>query len=159
MAAPLDGSMMRWCFVLAFVTGCSFSLDGPDPKRPAHSAPNCETGKGRVLTDGLVATTMAVATVSIGATSGAAAILPAVLGAVFVGSAIHGNNVVEDCRTANAEYAAFELAPQPPVVAEDPPAPEAPAAPATPPMTREPAAAPAGVPTPAAWAAFWKEVR
>lgn len=147
--------MTRWCFVLAFVTGCSFSLGGPDPKRPAHSAPNCETGKGRVLTDGLFATTMAVATVSIGATSGAAAILPAVVGAVFVGSAIHGNNVVEDCRKANAEYAALDQVPRP-LVAEDPPAP--PVTP-EPPVAPEPVAAPAVVPPPVAWAAFWKEVR
>ncbi|MEO8843670.1 MAG: hypothetical protein ABI591_21395 [Kofleriaceae bacterium] len=146
--------MTRWCLVLVVMTACSFSLDGPDPKRPARTAPTCETGKGRVLTDGLLATTMALATVSIGASSGAAAILPAVIGAVFVGSAIHGNNVVEDCRKANVAYAALDPTPQPPVVAEDPePLPvAAPPALAAPPV-------PAVVPTPAAWAAFWKEVR
>jgi hypothetical protein len=140
--------MTRWCFVLAFVTGCSFALDGPDPKRPTRTAPSCETGKGRVLTDGLFASTMAIATVSLGSVSGAAAIVPAVIGAVFVGSAIHGNNVVEDCRKANAEYAALDQAPQPPNVEDPPPAP-----------APEPGPAPAVVPTPTAWTAFWKEVR
>jgi hypothetical protein len=151
-------SMTRWCFVLAFVTGCSFSLDGPDPKRPAHTAPTCETGKGRVLTDGIFATTMALATVSIGATSGGAAIIPAVIGAVFVGSAIHGNNTVEDCRKANAAYAAgaVEETPQQPVIASpsvEPPTP-APVAVAQPP---QPPASPPPVVN--LWAAFWKEVR
>jgi hypothetical protein len=154
--------MTRWCFVLAFVTGCSFSLDGPDPKRPARTAPTCETGKGRVLTDGLLATTLAITTVSVGASSGAVAIIPAVIGAVFVAAAIHGNNTVEDCRKANAEYVAtLGEAPQRPVVVEpqfEPPPPvvvqqqpqTAPAAPPPPPVA---------VPATATWAAFWKEVR
>jgi hypothetical protein len=154
-------SMTRWCFVLAFVTGCSFSLDGPDPKRPAHTAPMCETGKGRVLTDGILASTMAITTISVGASSGAAAILPAVIGAVFVGAAIHGNNVVEDCRKANAEYAAATVDETPPRLVAEP-------ASEPPPLTapqQQPPPAPAAAPRPAAapatdlWAAFWKEVR
>jgi hypothetical protein len=159
-------SMTRWCIVLVFVTGCSFSLDGPDPKRPAHTAPMCETGKGRVLTDGILATTLALTTVSVGATNGAAAIIPAVIGAVFVASAIHGNNTVEDCRKANAEYAAATVdeTPQRPVVADpsfEPPPPSP--VPVAPPQQPQPTPAapppPAAVPATAMWAAFWKEVR
>jgi hypothetical protein len=155
-------SMTRWCFVLAFVTGCSFTLDGPDPKRPARTAPSCETSKGRVLTDGILATTLALATVSVGATNGAAAIVPAVIGAVFVGAAIHGNNVVEDCRKANAEYAAATVdeTPQQPVIADpsfEPPLPSP--VPVAPPPPPQPAPAPAAVAPTAMWAAFWKEVR
>ena len=150
--------MTRWCFVLAFVTGCSFSLDGPDPKRPARTAPICETGKGRVLTDGILATTLALATVSVGATNGGAAIIPAVIGAVFVGAAIHGNNTVEDCRKANAEYAAATVdeTPQRPVIADPSPVP---LAPPQPPPPAPAAPAPAAVAPTAMWAAFWKEVR
>ena len=156
--------MKRWAFVLAVISGCSFSLDGPDPRRPARVEPRCETGKGRVLTDGILASAMAITTVSIAADSSAVAIVPAVIGAIFVGAAIHGNNVVEDCRKANSEY----LAALPTI---DPERPEpsakldvaaptvevhAPAVEAPPPPT-EPAAPP---PPPATtWAAFWKEVR
>lgn len=157
-------SMTRWCFVLAFVTGCSFSLDGPDPKRPAHTAPMCETGKGRVLTDGILASTMAVTTVSLGASSGAAALIPAVIGAVFVGSAIHGNNAVEDCRKANAEFAALDETPQRPVIADpsfEPPRPSPVpvVAPQQPPPTPAAPPLPAAAPATDMWAAFWKEVR
>ena len=166
MAGPLDRTMTRWCFVLALVTGCSFSLEGPDPKRAAHTAPTCETGKGRVLTDGLIATTLGVATLSVAAGNGAAAIIPAVIGAVFVGAAVHGNNVVEDCRKANTEYLALReddaprnTAPQPRPVIPSPevePVAQQPVAPPPPPPSPP---APVAVPEPATWAAFWKEVR
>lgn len=174
MVGPLDRTMTRWCLVLAFVTGCSFSLEGPDPKRAAHTAPTCETGKGRVLTDGLIATTLGVTTLSVAASSGAAAIIPAVIGAVFVGAAVHGNNLVEDCRKANTEYLALRedgAPPQPrPVtgppeevepVAQQPVAPPAPLSAPAPaaPAPAAPAPAPAPVPEPATWAAFWKDVR
>ncbi len=106
--------MTRWCFVLGLVAGCSFALGGPDPRRPPNQAPSCDTGKTAVVLDGVMATSAGVTTLAVGSVSGAAALVPAVIGAVFVGAAIHGNNVVNACRAANAEYLAT-LDAQPPI--------------------------------------------
>src|ERR1700742_1544229 len=92
--------------VVALAGGCSFGLSGPDPKQPQGQEPKCDTEKTTVIGDGLLATAAGITTLAIGAENGAAAIVPAVLGAVFVGAAIHGNNAVNDCRAAKAQYIA-----------------------------------------------------
>jgi hypothetical protein len=171
--------MTRWCFVLGLVTGCSFALSGPDSRRPRNQVPTCDTGKAAVVIDGVLATSAGVTTLAVGSNSGGAAIIPALIGAVFVGAAIHGNNVVNACREANAEYvASLDARPMPPDDHEPAP-PAAPpvglgmrvpapapavmtaAAPAPPPA---PVAAPTPAPPPPAtstepWASFWKEVQ
>src|SRR5262245_39037251 len=109
--------MSRWLLVLGLLGACSFSLGGPDPKRPATQAPTCDTGKGLVVVDGLFASAAGVTTLAVGADNGAAAIVPAAIGALFVAAAIHGNRVVDECRTANEDYVAAVRASQvPPAV-------------------------------------------
>jgi hypothetical protein len=151
--------MTRWCFVLALVAGCSFSLSGPDPRRPAHSIPRCDTTKNLVVIDGLLATSAFITTAAIGGDNAAGAVVAALIGAAFVAGAVHGNSAVDECRKANEEYVAGLEAPQLPPEYQEPA------------QQREVAVAPpAPVPTPVVapppppvandvWAAFWKEVR
>jgi hypothetical protein len=97
---------------LLLASGCSFGLSGPDPKQPRGQEPKCDTEKTAVLGDALLATAAGVTTLAVGADNGGAAILPAVVGAVLVAAAIHGNNAVNDCRAAKAEYiASLQAAP------------------------------------------------
>ncbi|MEO8549378.1 MAG: hypothetical protein ABI678_05380 [Kofleriaceae bacterium] len=158
--------MTRFCWVLGLLAGCSFALSGPDPKAPRTQSPHCDREKTAVVIDSVLGAAAGVATLAVGADNGGAAVIPALLGAVFVGAAIHGNTVVNDCREADAEYlATLQSAPPPPAVVEDrryeaaevtspvalvPPAPAAPAE-----QTPPPPAATA----PDAWAEFWKEVQ
>jgi len=156
--------------------GCSFALSGPDPKLSPTQEPKCDVDKTSVLGDSLLATAAGITTLAVGADNGAAALIPAVIGAVFVGAAIHGNNTVNACRAAKEEYIASLHAPPPPIADERaeraqflrPPAMVAPppAAPAPDASAPAPAAAPAPAPEPPApaapapaWSAFWKEVR
>jgi hypothetical protein len=100
--------------LLAIGSGCSFALSGPDPKQPRGQEPKCDTEKTSVLGDSLLATAAGVTTLAVGANNGGAAIAPAILGAVFVAAAIHGNNAVNQCRSAKAEYiASLQTAPPP----------------------------------------------
>jgi hypothetical protein len=100
---------------LLLASGCSFGLSGPDPKQPRGQEPKCDTEKTAVLGDALLATAAGVTTLAVGADNGGAAIVPAVLGAVLVAAAIHGNNAVNDCRAAKAEYVASLQAAPPPI--------------------------------------------
>ena len=150
-------------------------------RQPRGQEPKCDTEKTTVIGDGLLATAAGITTLAIGAENGAAAIVPAVLGAVFVGAAIHGNNAVNDCRAAKAQYIASLQAPPPPLPEGDdsderaasaqrarlirspaPPALAVSAAPPPAPPAPAPAPAPAAAsppPPPApTWSAFWKEV-
>src|ERR1700712_4089175 len=101
--------------LLAIGSGCSFALSGPDPKQPRGQEPKCDTEKTSVLGDGLLATAAGVTALAVGANNGGAAIAPAVLGAVFIAAAIHGNNAVNACRAAKAEYIASLQTPPPPL--------------------------------------------
>jgi hypothetical protein len=139
--------------MLVALAGCSFSLSGPDPQRPARQVPRCDTGKGLVLTDGLIATTAGIAATSLALDNNVVAILPAVIGAVFIGALIHGNNAVDDCRRENEKYVAELDGTKAPVVA-DPPQDIAPA-----PVVVVQQPQPLPLPAPEAWASFWKEVR
>jgi hypothetical protein len=179
--------MTRWSVLLGLVAGCSFTLSGPDPNRVRSKLPECDTSKALVVVDSVLAAAAGITALSLGGDSGGAAIAPALLGALFVGSAIHGSHVVDECRQANAEYVAEnrprrlppvardmdrddedQAPPRPPVhaaVAPPPgPAPAGEPAPAPPAPTPPPAAAaqPAPAPHPAPieiWVDFWKEVR
>jgi hypothetical protein len=94
--------MLRWLFVVG-CTGCSFTLSGPNPKRPADQAPTCDTKKSAVVADAIAASTLGVIAAGVGSGN---AVAPLALAAVFVGAAIHGNSVVNACRKDNEMYLA-----------------------------------------------------
>jgi hypothetical protein len=100
---------------LVFSAGCSFALGGPDPARPKYKPPQCDTGKGLVVVDGLFATAAGLTAISLMGSSNSgereAAIAPVILGAIFAGAALRGSSVVNDCRKAMDEYVASTEAP------------------------------------------------
>ncbi len=159
--------MARWFLLL--LTGCSLTLSGPDPNRPRSKAPVCDTSKSLVALDGVLAATMGViAVAAAGNSDGGAAVAPALFGALFVASAIHGNNVVNDCHREMDNYdqmmAARDAVPPPrPMLAppsaiepQVPPQPEPP--PALPQAQPQPAPQPPPAPSGDRWQAFWREV-
>ena len=171
------GSMARWFLLL--LTGCSLTLSGPDPNRPRSKAPVCDTSKSLVALDGVMAATMAVVGVAAaGSSNSSSAVVPALLSALFIGSAIHGNNVVNDCHREMENYdsamAARDIEPPvrpplgPPLGPPGMAAPQAPVAPQpeAPAAADEPGPPPAQAPTPPPpppaandrWSAFWREV-
>lgn len=99
-------SMSRWLVagVLLGCWGCAFSLDGPSPNRPRNRVPVCDTSKGLVALDGVMASALGVATLSIAAQEPAAALIPLGLGALYLGGAVAGNRAVDKCRAAIADY-------------------------------------------------------
>ncbi len=99
--------MSRWLAAVALLgfTGCAFTLDGPDPDRPRNRVPTCDTSKGLVALDGVMATALGI--VALGATSAsepAIALVPLGLGALYVGGAVSGNKAVDRCRAAMNDY-------------------------------------------------------
>jgi len=176
---------MCTCVALA---GCSLALSGPKPDRRLSERPDCDTGKGNVVIDGLVGSGLAIGTLVAAANdSSQAGIVLGLLSAVYIGSAVRGNTVVNECRAAfdsfDAEYQApmreDRVATRPPVetpaappkvvlppVAVAPPSAEDGEAPrATTPVTPEVAPSrPPTPPTPPArkpaidWQEFWREV-
>lgn len=157
--------MTRWTWALGLVAGCSFALTGPDPRAPRTQEPKCDRDKTTVVLDSVLATAAGVTTLAVGADSGGgAAIIPALLGSVFVGAAIHGNTVVNRCRAANEEYLATrDAAPPPPTDVEDrkfeKPVTSPVAIAPPPPPVAAPVAPPPPPAPPDSWADFWKEVR
>ncbi len=96
--------------VVGSLGACSFALSGPDPDRPRNEAPQCDTGKGLVAIDGLIAGSLLVASLGLlGAEEGSGAAVTGLLGAAFVGSAIRGNSAVNECRQAMTEYSARDV--------------------------------------------------
>lgn len=182
--------MARWLSIaLVLSTGCSLALSGPDPARPKRKAPECDTGKGLVMLDGLVATGAALTTISLAGSSNNStqevALLPAVIGAAFLGSALRGNSVVNACRQEMEDYVAGaaprdepplrdtprlhevraadeqESRPHPKLVAAKPavaPKPPPPPPPPPPPATAPEARGQKPEAPPPAWVEFWKEV-
>ena len=135
--------MHRWLAVLALVGGCSFALSGPDPDRPRNQAPRCDTTKGLVVLDGLMATAMGVVALTLVDTEEPAiALLPAAIGALYVGGAIRGNSNVNACRT---EMDGFAMGRTPPLPDESEPA----AVAASRPMVTAPVATEPPAPVPA----------
>lgn len=100
--------MYRWlaAAVVLGCWGCAFSLDGPDPSRPRNRVPRCDSTKGLVALDGVMATAMgvaALAVVSAGSEPGLA-LLPLGIGALYLGGAVSGNRKANECQAALDEY-------------------------------------------------------
>jgi hypothetical protein len=116
--------MTRWLLVLGLLSSggaCSFALTGPDAKAPKSRAPGCDTSKTLVVLDMVAATIAGVSTLAAGANHGTDALAPGLITALFAGSALHGNSVVQSCRRANDEYLAraTPTAKPPPAIAEE----------------------------------------
>lgn len=177
--------MTRWFLVSLTgcsiaLSGCSMALSGPSPDRPRMKAPQCDTSKGLVVADALIAGTLGIVAASVASSNGGAAILPLIGAGVFTASAIHGNNVVNACHRDFESYDA-ELAARAPLPAEEPREPVVAMQPAValpsqpqpqvqqppplpPPPQRQPQAESQPQPPPQQeatasdpWAAFWKE--
>jgi hypothetical protein len=169
--------MARWVLPIILVTGCAFSVQGPSPDRPRNEIPKCDTGKGLVALDGVMATASGIVAMSLVANDlGAAALLPLGIGALYVAGAIHGNRAADACRTEIDNFesslaardtlrmndtadeqprprpAVVDAQPQPPIpVVQPPPPPQQPPAPppqqAPQPAPQKPVAKPAPKPT------------
>ena len=83
---------------------CSFGIQGPVSSFPASTPPSCETSKGRVTADTVIAAASAAAGLGLLAdhNGGGAALL--LTSALFAGSALIGNRTVDSCRLAMSEY-------------------------------------------------------
>ena len=98
-AALLAGAMAA--------AGCSLALSGPGPRvagRPRQGVLECDTGKGLVAFDGIIATAFGVGSLGLLSSEvpGSAA-LPAIVAFGFFASALRGNAAVNDCRQAHEE--------------------------------------------------------
>lgn len=108
--------------------GCGFSLSGPDPQRPHSEMPKCDTGKGAVVLDGVMATVASVVALALVANDeSAGALIPAGIAAAYIGGAVHGSRAVDECRAAQDQWASEmaardTLAHTPPPVDDEPPA-------------------------------------
>ena len=91
--------------------GCGYSLTGPAPNRQRHVVPECDTSKSLVVIDGLLATALGIATLSlVSSAEPAVALLPLSLGAIYLGGAVKGNAAVNKCREARSEFDDAEAA-------------------------------------------------
>jgi hypothetical protein len=155
--------MGRWFLLL--LSGCSLTLSGPDPNRPRNNRPACDTSKALVVLDGALAAATGVVALGLASDGdGGAAVAPALVGSLFLLSAVHGNNTVNACNREMDSYAS-SLVPLPePQVAQQPPVqpaampvmpPPPPVAPPPVPPVQPPPPAPA---TNDSWSAFWREV-
>lgn len=87
------------------LAGCGYSLSGPDPGRPRNRVPTCDTGKGLVALDGVMATGLGVMSLAlVSADEPGAALLPLALGALYLGGAVKGNQATSKCREAIEQY-------------------------------------------------------
>ena len=107
-------TMARWFLLL--LTGCSLTISGPDPNRPRTKPPTCETSKALVAIDGVLAATLGIVAIAAASSNdGGAAVAPALFGAAFAASAIHGNTTVNACHREMESYdaavAAREIVP------------------------------------------------
>lgn len=154
--------MVRTIAVLICVGGCSFAIGGPDPNRPATTAPTCDTSKGLVGLDTVTAVVSGV--VGLAALSGhsdgvaGGALLTS---ALYGGSALRANAAVDHCRAAFRDYEvtmAGLAATRAPAIAAKPQDPyEAAAVAAQPPPAPKPAPAPKAEPEPAPQIATFKD--
>lgn len=92
--------------LIASIGGCSLALSGPDPLRAADVAPRCDTTKGLVAADWVLAGVAATVALGLSEVNGEAAAVSALTGVAFIASAVRGNGVVNRCR---AEVAAYSL--------------------------------------------------
>lgn len=106
--------------LLAVAPGCALAIQGPDPEQPRREVPRCDTGKGAVVMDGLMTTVLGLGSLAAfadGAEGAGLAIGAA--GALFLASAIRGNNAADDCREAFEAYAALPPRQHDPMFARD----------------------------------------
>lgn len=97
--------MPRWVLAFILLSGCAFSISGPPPDRPRNQIPKCDSGKGLVALDGVMATTAGIIAMAVVANDGgAAALLPLAIGTVYLGGAVHGNRAADECRVAMDEF-------------------------------------------------------
>lgn len=181
--------MPRWVLAFILLSGCAFSISGPPPDRPRNQIPQCDSGKGLVALDGLMATTAGIVAMAVVADDGgAAALLPLAIGAVYLGGAVHGNRAADECRVAMDEFesslaardqiraideqnerprprpAAVDSQPTPPIPVRvvQAPQPAPPAPPVQAPQQSQPKAPVKQPPPPAKdddWTDFWREVQ
>lgn len=86
-------------------SGCSLSISGPPPNRPKGEFPKCDTGKGLVALDSLMAIGFGIgglAALSEDQGTGAIALVGA---ALFTAAALHGSSQADKCRAALDQYA------------------------------------------------------
>ena len=106
-------TVMRWLLVLELaLSGCSFTLAGPAAHRPRNQPPACDTSKGMVVVDSLIATSLGIATIGEAGSSDnstSATLVPLALGAAFLGAAIYGYRLTSACDRANADYHLAQL--------------------------------------------------
>jgi hypothetical protein len=119
--------------------------------------PKCDTGKGMVVLDGVMAATAGIVAVSLaGDTEPAVALLPMSIGAIYAAGALRGNSNVNKCRAAMAEYESYAAAqgtmppPPGPIPLDDEPIPRPSPVTAQADTTRQPLAAPVAAPPQAA---------
>ncbi len=99
--------MNRWlaAAVALGCWGCAFTLDGPDPNRPRNRVPRCDTSKGLVALDGVMATALAVTALSLTSESEPGiALVPLGIGALYLAGAVSGNRSVNACIAAMDDY-------------------------------------------------------
>ena len=99
--------MSRWlaAAVVLGCWGCAFTLDGPDPNRPRNYVPKCDTSKGLVALDGVMATALGVTALSLTSESEPAiALVPLGLGALYLAGAVSGNRTANACQAAIDDY-------------------------------------------------------
>jgi len=129
--------------VATCLAGCAIALGGPDATRAPRVRPRCDTSKALVKVDGTAAVGLGVIGLGLLSTSGAAASVFMVGGALYAASALRGNHVVERCRDDNERFdreIALAQAPPDRVVA--------PTLPARQVERSAPASAPAAAPAP-----------
>ncbi|HEU4611395.1 MAG TPA: hypothetical protein VFS15_04940, partial [Kofleriaceae bacterium] len=117
----------------------------------------CDTGKGLVLLDGVMAATAGVIALSLVDTNEPAiALLPASIGALYVAGAVSGNGAANRCRAAIDDYESYQAARDAVPPADDdeprprPRLPERPMAPASQPAASVATAPATAAPAPAA---------
>jgi len=89
----------------ALLGGCSLALSGPAANRPRAEAPRCDTGKGLIALDGLIAAGVGVGGLAaIGNDEAAVGGALLLLGAVFAGAAYRADGNVSECRAQFASY-------------------------------------------------------
>lgn len=98
--------LLVWVVLIASISGCSLALSGPDPLRASNVAPRCDTTKGLVAADWVLAGVAATIAIALVEESNEAAAVSALTGVAFIASAVRGNGVVNQCR---AEFAAYSL--------------------------------------------------
>jgi hypothetical protein len=99
--------MQRWAAVLVLFSGCAFGLSGPDPDRPRSKMPKCDTSKAMVALDGAMAMTLGLVAIAVAGEEPAIGLLPASIGAIYLGGAIRGNSNVNKCRAAMSEFETY----------------------------------------------------